>query len=236
MRRIKEWVDAGIVGEVKEVVTWTNRPNPPWFVPPKEYPVPEQPVPATLDWDLWQGPVAHRPYNKTYVPVQWRGWWDYGCGGLGDIGCHTLDGPFWALGLGSPTKVEVDRKDPPNPGFIPMNSKVTYHFPARDGKPPVKLTWYEKGYEAPKPERWDQTKPLPSGGGMYMEGSKNTLFHAGMRPNSVQLTPNERFTEKNGSQRPPRAGIAHQGTDAGWLAVRRKSLVRRHCTPRKRGV
>ena len=63
--------------------------------------------PATLDWDLWQGPVAAREYSADYVPVRWRGWWDYGCGSLGDIGCHTFDAPFWVLDLGSPTKVEA---------------------------------------------------------------------------------------------------------------------------------
>jgi predicted dehydrogenase len=130
------------------------------------------------------------------MPTRWRGWWDYGCGALGDIGCHTFDAPFWVLGLGMPTKVEVERKEPPGPGFIPMGSIVTYHFPARGEKPPVVMKWYEKGYEVPKPERWDPKKELPAGGGMYMEGTKDTLFHQGMRPNSPRLTPNARFMEK----------------------------------------
>ncbi|MGK0189365.1 MAG: putative dehydrogenase [Verrucomicrobiales bacterium] len=196
MLRIKEWIDAGVIGDVKEVITWTNRPNPPWFVPPAVFPPEAGTAPDTLDWDLWQGPVAARPYNKTYVPVQWRGWWDYGCGALGDIGCHTFDAPFWALGLGAPTKVEIDRKDPPGDGFIPMSSVVTYHFAARGEKPPVTLKWFEKGYDVPKPKRWDESKPLAEEGGMYMEGTKETLYHAGMRPTSPQLTPNARHTEK----------------------------------------
>jgi hypothetical protein len=74
-----------------------------------------------------------------------------------------------------------------------MGSVVTYNFPARGNKPPVVMKWIEKGYDVPKPKRWDQTKSMPGGGGMYMEGTKETLFHAGMRPNSPQLTPNERF-------------------------------------------
>ena len=193
MRRIKEWTDAGIIGDVKEVITWTNRPNKPWFVPPAKFPPETSTPPMTLDWDLWLGPAKERPFSKHYAPVTWRGWWDFGCGGLGDIGCHTLDAPFWVLDLGMPTKVEVQRKDPPGEGFIPMGSVVTYHFPARGNKPPVVMKWFEKGYEVPKPKRWDQTKALPGGGGMYMEGTKETLFHGGMRPNSPQLTPNERF-------------------------------------------
>jgi len=195
MRRIKEWVDAGIVGDVKEVVTWTNRPNAPWFIPPSSFPPKTGPIPGTLDWDLWQGPTKHRDYSADYTPVRWRGWWDYGCGALGDIGCHTFDAPFWVLGLGSPTKVEVKRKEPLNSGFIPMGSVITYHFPARGSKPPVKLTWYEKGYDVPLPKRWDEGKKLDEEGGMYMEGSENTLYHAGMRPNSPKITPLDKFKE-----------------------------------------
>ena len=196
MRRIKEWTDAGIVGDVTEVITWTNRPNAPWFVPPAQFPPEASEVPAHLDWDLWQGPTEARPFSKHYAPTTWRGWWDYGCGALGDIGCHTFDAPFWVLGLGMPTKVEIERKDPPGEGFIPMGSVVTYHFPARGEKPPVVMKWFEKGYEIPKPKRWEEDKPLPGEGGMYMEGTKETLFHAGMRPNSPQLTPNARFMER----------------------------------------
>jgi len=195
MRRIKEWVDADVVGDVREVITWTNRPNPPWFVPPSSFPPVTGSVPNTLDWDLWQGPVKHKDYSADYVPVKWRGWWNYGCGSLGDIGCHTFDAPFWVLGLGSPTTVEIDRKDPPGEGFIPMGSVVTYKFPSRGKKPPVTLKWFEKGYEVPKPKRWQKDKDLPSGGGMYMEGTKETLYHSGMRPNSPMITPGKRFME-----------------------------------------
>lgn len=195
IRRIKEWYDSGIIGDVKEVITWTNRPIAPWFVPPAAFPPPASEVPKELDWDLWQGPVAARPYSSAYVPVEWRGWWDYGCGSLGDIGCHTFDAPFWALNLGMPSKVEIEREEPPGPGFITMSSLVTYHFPARGDKPPVTLKWYEKGREVPKPKGWEKDKPLPEEGGMYMAGSKETLLHGGMRPDSPQIVPTSRFTE-----------------------------------------
>ncbi|MEM7146463.1 MAG: Gfo/Idh/MocA family oxidoreductase [Verrucomicrobiota bacterium] len=193
MLRIKEWVDAGVIGDVTEVITWTNRPNPPWFIPPDTFPPAESPVPATLDWDLWQGPVAARPFSDAYAPVRWRGWWDYGCGALGDIGCHTFDAPFWVLDLGLPTKVEVERDDPPGEGFIPMSSVVTYHFPARGDKPPVTMKWFEKGHDVPKPKRWDGSVPVSEKGGMYMEGTEETLYHADMRPTSPRLTPDDRF-------------------------------------------
>jgi predicted dehydrogenase len=201
MRRIKEWVAAGAIGDVSEVVTWTDRPNTPWFVPPTSFPPPTSCAPSDLDWDLWQGPVAWREYSRAYVPIQWRGWWEYGCGSLGDIGCHTFDAPFWALDLGAPTRVQAFRDPPPGEGFISMKSAVTYQFPARGDKPPVTLTWYEKGFDVPKPKRWEPDKPLPDEGGMYMEGTKETLYHADMRPESPMITPAAHFMEIKGELR-----------------------------------
>jgi predicted dehydrogenase len=211
MRRIKEWYDAGVLGDVREVITWTNRPKGPWFVPPASFPPARDEIPSTLDWDLWQGPVTtEREFSKAYVPVRWRGWWDYGVGSLGDIGCHTFDAPFWALDLGMPTKVEIERETPPHPDFITMSSVVTYHFPARGTKPPVVLKWYERGYDVPKPEGWPADKPLPEEGGMFMIGSKNTLMHPGMRPGSPRIIPEERRQELrdelNGIERLPKGG------------------------------
>ena len=218
MRRIKEWVDAGVVGDVSEVVTWTDRPNDPWFIPPRRFPPPTMCPPADLDWDLWQGPVTAREYSRAYVPVTWRGWWAYGCGSLGDIGCHTFDAPFWALDLGAPIRVQAFREPPPGDGFVPMNAVVTYQFPARAAKPPVTLTWYEKGYDVPKPRRWEPGKPLPTEGGMYVEGTKETLFHAGMRPESPMLTPAARFMEmKDDLRRIPRRPPVGDGPIEEWL-------------------
>jgi predicted dehydrogenase len=221
MRRIKEWYNADILGEVKEVVTWTNRPIGPWFVPPASFPPPTSKVPETLDWDLWQGPVTtERDFSRAYVPVRWRGWWDYGCGSLGDIGCHTFDAPFWALELGMPTKVEVEREKPPHPDYITMSSVVTYHFPARGKKPPVVLKWFERGYDVPKPEGWPADKPLPEEGGMYMVGSKDTLLHGGMRPASPRIIPEERRRELRdeltGIERLPSGG---PGPVEEWFAA-----------------
>jgi predicted dehydrogenase len=218
MRRIKEWVGAGVIGDVTEVISWTNRPNAPWFVAPDKFPPATSAPPKSLDWDLWQGPVAEREYSSEYVPTKWRGWWDYGCGALGDIGCHTFDAPFAVLGLGSPTKVEVVRHVPPGDGFIPMGAVVTYHFPARGNKPPVVLKWYEASFDVPKPRRWDPSEALPTGGGMYMEGTKETLYHAGMRPTKPVLTPSGRFEDRkaelDGIEKLPEVGA---GPIEEWL-------------------
>ena len=100
-----EWIWSGAIGAVREVHAWTNRPVWPQGVEverPKETP----PVPASLDWDLWIGPAAYRPYHPTYHPGTWRAWWDFGTGSLGDLGCHILDAPFWALKLKYPVSVE----------------------------------------------------------------------------------------------------------------------------------
>lgn len=220
MRRIKEWYDAGIIGDVKEVITWTNRPIGPWFIPPEKFPPPTAPVPETLDWDLWQGPAAVRPYSPEYVPTRWRGWWDYGVGSLGDIGCHTFDAPFWVLDLGMPEKVEVEMEEPPGPGFIPMSSLITYRFPARGTKPPVVLKWYERGFEVPKPADWKKDKPLDEEGGMYMEGSKNTLYSPGMRPGSPRIIPESRMNELKPKLREiPRLPKAVGGPIEEWFAA-----------------
>lgn len=191
MRLIVEWVRAGILGEVEEVHCWTDRPTLPWFVKPTAIPAPASPVPEGLDWDLWQGPVAVREYSPEYLPIRWRGWWDYGVGSLGDIGCHCLDAPFWALELGMPSAVDVELREPANDDYTVFSAHVIYHFPARGNKPAVKLHWYEGQARPPKPK--GMTK-LPSNG-MYMVGSEETLFAAGMRPQSPTLLPRQNMSK-----------------------------------------
>lgn len=189
IRLIKEWFDEGIVGEVREVHCWTDRPIPPWFIKPASIPPADEKEPEGLDWDLWQGPAQPRAYATDFLPQRWRAWWRYGVGALGDIGCHCLDAPFWALQLGPPTAVDVELEEPANDQFTPFGAHLTYHFQARGALPPVKLHWYEG---KPRPETLPGMNKLP-GNGMYMIGSKETLYHEGMRPNSPQLWPRERM-------------------------------------------
>ncbi len=191
IRLVKEWVDGGVVGDVREVHCWTDRPMEPWFIKPNAFPPPSLPAPPKLNWDLWQGPVAERPYSEAYVTQRWRGWWDYGVGALGDIGCHCLDAPFWALQLGSPIAVDIRLDEPANDQFTPFGAHVTYHFPARASMPPVKLHWYEG---RPRPPKLPGMGELPSNG-MYMIGSKETIYHEDMRPNSPMLWPHSRMGE-----------------------------------------
>jgi predicted dehydrogenase len=147
-RLLCEWIWDGAIGEVREVHAWTNRPVWPQGIDrPKETP----PVPATLAWDLWLGPAPYRPYHPAYAPSNWRGWVDFGCGALGDMGCHIFDPVFRALKLGHPTIVEASSTKV-NSETFPLASIVHYEFPARAGMPPVKLTWYDGGLRPARPE------------------------------------------------------------------------------------
>jgi predicted dehydrogenase len=194
---IKEWYDAGLIGEVKEVIAWTNRPKAGWGFNGNvqtEFPKPVPP-PNGMDWDLWMGPVEKKiGFSPALHPTTWRPWWDFGCGGLGDIGCHTIDTPYWALGLGAPESVEVEMNGEVNPIHSPNGSIVTFNFPARGNKPPVKVKWYE-GPSLPKaPEGFDLGDP-DGEGGLIMVGEKGGIFHPGMRPNSPRLYPQAKWKE-----------------------------------------
>src|SRR5207247_1545588 len=111
-RQVREWVEAGAIGTVREVQFWTNRPIWPQAI---ERPLEEYYVPATLDWNLWLGPAPERPYHPAYVPFKWRGFWDFGTGALGDMACHIMDAAYWALDLGLPARMREVADDAPWP-------------------------------------------------------------------------------------------------------------------------
>ena len=147
-RLVCEFIWDGAIGPVREVHSWCNRPiSPRGLDRPKETP----PVPESLDWDLWLGPAPQRPYHPSYHPFSWRGWWDFGTGVLGDIGCHQFAPIFRALKLGYPTSVEACSSGV-NSETAPLASIVRYEFPAREGMPPVKLTWYDGGLMPARPQ------------------------------------------------------------------------------------
>lgn len=155
-RRLQEFVLDDAVGPIREVHIWTDRPAQGLF---NEYwpqgvarPTDTPAAPATLEWDLWLGPAPQRPYHPAYLPFKWRGWWDYGTGALGDIGCHYFDPVFRALKLGAPVSVEASSTRV-NRETYPLGSMVTFHFPARGALPPVKLVWYDGGLRPARPEQ-----------------------------------------------------------------------------------
>jgi predicted dehydrogenase len=182
IRLVCEWLWDGAIGPVREVHTWTDRPVWPQNVltRPEAMPVPEK-----LDWDLWIGPAPSREYNKIYHPFSWRGWWDFGTGALGDMGCHIIDLPYTALKLKYPTSVEAcltSQIDPAdnwkkavNTESFPLSSIVTYHFPARDDMPPVKMLWYEGGLMPSRPEELETGRRMPLNGMLFI-GDKGKLL------------------------------------------------------------
>jgi hypothetical protein len=141
LRRSVEVIQAGLIGQVKELHVWSNRPIWPQGLMRPEG---EDPVPSSLDWDLWLGPAQMRPYKKdTYHAFKWRGWYDFGTGALGDMACHTVNMPFRALKMGYPTVVENEIASRMYPETYPKSSRIRYEFPERDGLPPLKYWCYD---------------------------------------------------------------------------------------------
>jgi predicted dehydrogenase len=189
IRLMKEWTNAGVLGDVREVQAWSPEFPDRYFTRPASLPVPKETPPPTLDWDLWVGPSQLRPYSPLIAPVKWRGWWNFGNGMLGDWACHTLDGPFWALELGAPSSVEA-KVSGVSDDIAPEWAEVTYKFAARGQRPPVTLTWHEgAGRKPAAPKNWedDPKKPGLPERGMFMLGEKNTLFAPIGRPDSPRL-------------------------------------------------
>lgn len=173
IRRLCEWVDAGLVGAVTEVHAWCDRPQGGGsvsFVHGIPRPTGDFAVPEELDWDLWLGPAQERPYHPDYLPMKWRGYLDFGCGALGDFGCHTLDPAFWALDLGSPTQImATTTNNLPEVQYdtYPTSSIIKYWFPKRKNKPEVQLTWYDGGIRPLWDERFHNF-PFADNGALFV--------------------------------------------------------------------
>ncbi|GAB3692216.1 Gfo/Idh/MocA family oxidoreductase [Spirosoma flavus] len=183
-KQMVDWFDKGLLGTVHTVNLWTNRP-----VWPQGIPVPQavDQVPVDLDWDLWLGPAQKIGYTPAYHPFKWRGWWNFGAGALGDIGCHIMDTPFRVLGLGYPTEVEtsigqVFLKDW-TPEYIPEgcppSSHVELKFPATaKNKSVVKMVWEDGGLRPFRPDMLPEGEPMPENGenGVLIHGDKGLLI------------------------------------------------------------
>jgi hypothetical protein len=180
----------GAIGEVREVCCWSNRPIWPQGM---DRPAGEDPVPKTFDWDLWLGPAAMRPFKATwpedhltlkqgslkqykgvYHPFNFRGWFDFGTGSLGDMGCHHFNTLFCALKLGHPVSVEASSTRL-LPESYPLASRVVWEFPAREGLPPVTVTWYDGGLKPSQPAELEGGPDLPNQGNLYI-GSEGKIL------------------------------------------------------------
>jgi len=206
IRRLREWIQAGIIGKVREVHAWSDRPvgGDPWSdFPIMKRPEDTPPVPDGLDWELWLGPAAHRPYHPIYHPTTWRGFWDFGTGPLGDMGCHILDPAFWALDLGQPASVQATTThyDPEVGGeTFPRASIVRYQFPARGDMPPVSLTWYDGRLKPPVPELFEADRQLDNNGAILV-GDEGIAVHGSHGAGGLVFLPKERV---RAFDRPPK--------------------------------
>ena len=197
------WLADGAVGRVREVHNWSSRPYWPQGV---TRPVETQAVPEGLDWDMWLGPAPQRPFNNAYLPFVWRGWYDFGCGSFGDMGCYSFAGIFKILGLTPPTVVEASSSEPLEETF-PKASMVHMDFPAVGNRGPVRLSWYDGGL---MPRRVagvhaDQARSFqPGGEGVMYVGDKGVLL-AGFNGQAPRVYP-ENSAYQTPKPRPRGAG------------------------------
>ncbi len=173
-RIIREWYEAGAIGEIKEIHYWTNRPIWPQGL---DRSAAAYNPPPTLDWNLWLGPAPERPYSPAYAPFNWRGWWDYGTGALGDIACHAMDAAFWTFDLQKPSRITPESSDLYEE-TAPKQSRIEYEFPARGKRPAVKVVWRDGSLWPAKPAELGKDDVWPYGdvGGQMWVGTEGAMI------------------------------------------------------------
>ncbi len=217
-RLVVEWIRAGAVGDVKEVHTWTNRPIWPQGI---ENRPPTEPVPETLDWDSWIGPAPFREFHKGLHGFAWRGWFDFGCGAIGDMGCHTWDCVFWAMDPDYPTSVELIKIVGKTKETWPKQSITKWEYPAKGSRPAFAAFWYEGGLKPPVPEEIlnDPTrtkKQLPGSASLFI-GTKGKMLVEGDYGESPRIIPEAAMKEfKRPEKTIPRSPHGHHGD---WIAA-----------------
>jgi len=203
VRQMQEWYNADIIGDATAIYVWTNRPVWPQGM---GYPKTKDEIPAELNWDLWLGPAQMQEYHKEFVPFNWRGFWAFGTGALGDMGCHLIDPAFKTVGLGYPSEVECsqvaifEKMWTPDyfPESCPAASSIKLRFPGKEGKPDVRMYWMDGGI---RPERPDELGPDElfgdrDGGGVLIVGTKGKMM-CGTYGANPRLLPASRNSEVN---------------------------------------
>ncbi len=171
-----ELIRGGAIGNVREVHAWV--PATRWNPTLTNVPTTPQPIPSGLDWDLWCGPRTPVEYHSAYAPVAWRDFWKFGCGAMGDFGCHDLDSAVWGLELGLPDTVEMYPAGGSDREMIPFGEIGYFDFPAQSDREPVRITWYSGGLKPPRPDELPDEKQLPSRGVLFV-GEKGIITCAG---------------------------------------------------------
>jgi len=246
-RRGQDYLAAGAIGDIKEVHVWTNRPLAFW---PQGLPRPAKydgdpnslawnnngvtrrladafshassDVPPTLAWNLFLGVAPDVPYHPLYHPFNWRGWVDWGQGALGDMGAHLIDHPFWNLNLGMPTIIETI-STPFNGASYPAATTTYYEFAARANMPAVKLTWYDGGFNPPKPEEVGDERLNGEGGVLYI-GTKGKMLQDtyGLNPRLLPKSLHDSY----GAPKQKLQRIAHEEHEMNWVeAIKGKAEI-----------
>ena len=219
IRTFCEWVWDGAIGNVHTVHCGCNATNS--GLDRLSQMNQKEEVPEGLDWDLWQGPAKERPYHSFYLPGRWRGWVPFGNGTIGDWACHVVDPVFWALDLGAPTSVvaEVKDYDPKTQGDVfPRGDIITFEFPAKGSRGPVKLVWYSGNERIPVAEELEEgRKPVDTGA--YVYGDKGVIMYGSHGAGGVRIIPEQKMKAyKRPEQKIPRVKGHHED----WLRAIRE--------------
>jgi predicted dehydrogenase len=210
-RRLCEWIWDGAIGPVRQVLNWSSRPFWPQGL---DRPGTADPVPEGLDWNLWLGPALDRGFNHAYLPFVWRGWYDFGCGAFGDMGCYSFDTIFRVLKLEAPVSVEASSSERYTETY-PQACIVHFNFPSRGDMPPVRVTWYDGGLTPARPEGMDEGRPMSGedGEGLLFAGDRGTIL-CGFNGRNPMLIPESRMKDY---RQPPKTLPRSPGNDREWL-------------------
>jgi predicted dehydrogenase len=220
IRQLCEWVWAGAVGEVHTVHAGCDAfKNVYCQIPNLDKVDRHYDVPKDLDYDMWIGPVPFRPYTPLWVPWNWRGWMPFGTGTIGDWFCHVIDPTFWALKLDAPESIhaEVTGYDPVKQGLTyPPGTKITFEFPARNGRGPVTVVWHDGNTPVPRPAGFSPDDKIP-GTGAVLIGDKGMIVHGSHGAGGCYLTPEKLMDEYSGKNAPAQQIPRIKGHHWDWL-------------------
>ncbi len=220
IRRFCEWVWDGAIGKVHEVHAFSGAFKDVYCQIDKMSEVSKKPpIPDGLDYDLWLGPAAYRPYSPLWVPTNWRGWMPFGNGCLGDWACHVLDPSFWALDLDAPTSVRAVVKgyDPKlHADLYPQGAKITYQFPAKGERGPIKLIWYDGEWTPPRPSGLEEGREVLETGALVY-GDQGTIMHGSHGAESCRIIPETKMREYQSGGLPDKTIRRVKNHSADWL-------------------
>jgi predicted dehydrogenase len=214
IRFFVEWIRDGAIGKVHTINAGCDAVNS--GLDQLEEVKEGQPVPPTLDWDLWLGPAQYRPYHPAYLPGRWRGWVPFGNGTVGDWMCHVVDPVFWALDLGSPSTIQADARDydfSTQGDAFPKGEIITYQFPAKGDRGPITLKWHSGTEHIPRPPEMDADDKGIQTGAVVM-GDKGTIVYGSHGAGQVRLIPQ---TKMDAYQKPPKTIPRSKEHHQDWL-------------------